>query len=577
MAKVPLFYFEVPIMEDEKADPEKGTGIVMCCTFGDSTDAEWQKAHNLPIKEAITKDGKMTALAGKYEGQAIKTARELIIEDMKDARLLLTQQPISHAVNVHERCGTEIEFIHSKQWFIKYLDLKDEMITWGKELKWYPEYMRSRYENWVKGLQWDWCISRQIYFGIPFPVWYCKECDEVIVADEKTLPVDPISDPCPVKECPKCKSKEFRPETDIINTWATSSLTPNIAAELFKDKPIYKNLYPMTMRPQAHDIITFWLFNTVVKSQLHNKVNPWKECMISGWALDPKGKKMSKSKGNVVEPQAMIEKYSSDALRFWAASSSLGEDLPFQEKDLVTGQKMITKLWNASKFTIMHLEDYNWTEIFEAENLEIIDKWLMIKLHKLIKGVTDAFEINEYSRTKLDVEKFFWMTFCDNYLEIIKDRIYNPDRRGDKERESAQFTLYNALLSILKMLAPIMPYITEEIYHLYFAKKEELTSIHISNWPDYDKKYLDEVNANASIESAGDLFINILQDVRRAKSEAKKSLKEPVAELIIEGKIPLDLFEKVEEDLKATTKAEKILYKEMKQESEKDYVCEIKF
>ncbi len=544
-AKVPLFDFEVPILEDERADPEKGTGLVMCCTFGDTTDVEWQKAHNLPIKGAIGKDGKMTKIAGRYEGQSIDTARKMIIEDMKDQRLLISQEPITHAVNVHERCGTPIEFIHSKQWFVKYLDLKKDMVKWGKELKWYPGHMKNRYDNWVKGLQWDWCISRQLPYGIPFPVWYCKECDEVILADEKDLPVDPVSDKPSVKECPKCKCKQFIPEKDIINTWATSSLTPQIAASLIPD--MYDKLYPMTIRPQAHDIITFWLFNTVVKSQLHNKVNPWKDCVISGWALDPKGRKMSKSKGNVIEPQIMIEKYSADCLRFWAAGSKLGEDLSFQEKDLVTGQKFVTKFWNASKFAIMHLEDY---DLKKSSKLEGFDKWILSKLNNLIKTSTESFEKYEYARTKADTELFFWQVLCDNYLEIVKDRLYNPDVRGKEERHAAQYALYNSVLSCLKLMAPITPYFTEEVYHLYFADKEKLKSVHISKWPEYDKK-LDDADA----EKIGDVAVEIIAAVRQCKNKNQKSLKDPISVLTIETKEKLDDFM---EDLKATTKAEKI-------------------
>ncbi|MCB9358377.1 valine--tRNA ligase [Candidatus Woesearchaeota archaeon] len=562
-AKVPLFDIEVPILEDERADPEKGTGIVMCCTFGDSTDCEWQRAHNLPIKEAITKDGKMTALAGKYEGNDMKTARKMMIEDMKDQRLLLSQEPITHAVNVHERCQTEIEFIHSKQWFIRYLDLKDSFLKRGNELNWYPKHMKNRYDNWINGLQWDWCISRQRFSGVPFPVWYDKKTGEPILPKPDQLPVDPMND------LPEGYTKDqVEPEKDVMDTWATSSLTPHLAADQFKDHPVYEKLLPMTLRPQAHDIITFWLFNTVVRSHIHRNELPWKDVMISGWALDPKGKKMSKSKGNVVEPQAMIEKYSSDALRFWAASSSLGEDLPFQEKELLTGQKMVTKLWNASKFTIMHLEGYQHEEF---EEFEAMDRWLLSKLQKLIKSVTESVERYEYSRIKLDVEKFFWQNFCDNYLEICKDRIYNPDRRGSAEKLSAQYTLYTTLLSILKMFAPITPFITEEIYQMYFKDKENLQSIHISSWPEYDEKLVDE-----KAESAGDLLVNVLADVRRAKSEAKVSLKEPVKELTIEGKISNDEFSLIEQDLKASTHAETIFYKVLDKESEAEYLCDIK-
>ena len=563
-AKVPLFDFEVPIMPDERADPEKGTGIVMCCTFGDQTDMEWQKAHKLPIREAITKDGKMTKLAGKYEGMSISTARKMILEDLKDNRLCVGQEPIKHAVNVHERCGTEIEFIHSKQWFIKYLDLKDDMLKWGKELKWYPAHMKSRYDHWVKGLQWDWLISRQRYFGVPFPVWYCKKCDEVILADEKDLPVDPLKDKPTVKECPKCKGKEFVPEKDVLDTWATSSLTPRLAIELMP-KELWSKLYPMSLRPQAHDIITFWLFNTVVKSQLHYKTKPWEDVMIAGHALDPHGKKMSKSKGNVVEPQEVISKYSADCLRFWAAGSRLGDDLPYMEKDLVTAQKFITKLWNASKFAIMHLEDYQGEK---PKKIEVMDKWILSKLGNIINESTDSFLKYEYSKTKADVENFFWHSFCDNYLEIVKDRLYNPDKRGKEARVSAQYGLYNTLLAILKMMAPIMPHITEEIYQMYFAKQEKVKSIHISLWPKAEK--IDE-----KAEKIGDLGVYAVSKARQAKSEKNLSLKNPLKNLFIEGKISSEEFEMIKEDLIGATKTENVSYEKLKEDSKIDYEVKI--
>jgi valyl-tRNA synthetase len=492
----------------------------------------------------------MTKLAGKYEGQKIKEARANIIEELKSVNLLLKEEPITHAVNVHERCGTPIEFIHSKQWFIKYLDLKEDMEKWGSELNWYPEHMKNRYDNWVKGLAWDWCISRQLPYGVPFPVWYCKDCDEVILAKEEDLPVDPLSDKAPVEKC-KCGCIEFIPEKDIINTWATSSLTPQIAAALVPE--MYDKLYPMSLRPQAHDIITFWLFNTVVKSRLHNNVNPWKDCIISGWALDPKGKKMSKSRGNVIEPQVMLDKYGADSLRFWAAGSKLGEDLAFQEKDLFTGQKTVTKLWNASKFGIMMLKDY---QPKEESSLEDFDKWLLSKLNNLVKSSTEAYDKYEYARVKLDLEKFFWHIFCDNYLELVKDRLYNPDQREGSE--SGKIALYKTLLNQLKMFAPIMPYITEEIYQAYFKDKEGKESIHLTSWPAYNEKFIDN-----EIEEIGDKLVEVISQVRKVKSENKVSLKEPVTEIV------LDLEEeKVKgflDDFKAVTKAQKVSFgKEVK-------------
>tara|TARA_Y100000034_G_scaffold14075_2_gene14730 strand:+ start:5019 stop:7478 length:2460 start_codon:yes stop_codon:yes gene_type:complete len=554
-AKVPLFDFEVPILEDERADPEKGTGIVMCCTFGDQTDMEWQKIHKLSIKKAIGNNGLMTDIADKYKGMKIDNARKEIIKDLKEKGLLKDQKPITHIVNVHERCGTTVEFVHSKQWFIKYLDLKDKMLAWGNELEWHPKFMKNRYDNWVNGLAWDWCISRQLPFGIPFPVWYCKDCDEIIFAKEEDLPVDPTEDKAPIEKCPKCDCSEFIGEKDIINTWATSSLTPTIVIELFKDKPIYEKLRnnPMDLRPQGHDIITFWLFNTVVKSKLHFNMKPWNHCFINGWMLDPKGKKMAKSKGNVIEPRDIIKKYSADALRFMAGGNKLGEDLGFSEKDVVTGKKTVTKIWNASKFVFMHLEDYD----LSKQELLTFDKWFLSKLNKLIKFSTGRFEMYRFSRPKLETDKLFWHTFCDNYLEVVKDRLYNPDVRGNDERKSAQYTLYNGLLSILKLYSPFIPFITEEVYQLFFKDKEKIKSIHVSKWPEVDESMIDE-----DAELAGDLAIEVIGIVRKFKSDNKVSLKTPLQKLVIKCEKPEHkvALMKVIEDIKAVTHAEAIVF-----------------
>ena len=389
-AKVPLFGFEVPILEDERVDKDKGTGIVMCCTFGDQTDMEWQKAHNLPIKMAISREGVMTELAGKYKNLKIKKAREEMLEDLRKRGLLVKQIPIKHFVNVHERCGTEIEFVKSKQWFVRYLDLKRDMLKWGKELKWFPDYMRHRYDNWVKGLQWDWLISNQRYFGVPFPVWYCGKCGEIIIAKEEQLPVDPIRDKPVVKTCPKCNSKDFVPETDILNTWFTSSMSPQIAIKLV-DLKTQKKLFPMSLRPQAHDIITFWLFNTLVKSRLHYNKNPWKNVAISGF-VTLKGEKMSKSKGNIIRPQDIIEEYGADALRYWAASSKLGEDFDYQEKDVITGRRFITKIFNATKFVFLNVK-----RISRKPKLHETDRLFLIQLNNLIKKLPDVSEDGSFN------------------------------------------------------------------------------------------------------------------------------------------------------------------------------------
>ncbi|MFT4304884.1 MAG: valine--tRNA ligase [Candidatus Woesearchaeota archaeon] len=544
-AKVPLFNFEVPILEDSRVMMDKGTGIVMCCTFGDQTDMEWQKAFDLPIKTAFTPDGKMTEIADNYKGLTIKEARKEIINDLKEKKLLINQKPIKHPVNTHERCSTEVEFMHSKQWFIKYLDLKDEFIKRGNELNWYPKHMKNRYDNWVKGLQWDWCISRQRFSGVPFPVWYKKDTLEPIYADEDQLPVDPL------KDLPKGYSKdEIIAEKDIMDTWATSSLTPHLSTYRFKNEKFYDQLYPMNLRPQAHDIITFWLFNTVVRSHIHENSLPFKDVMISGWALDPKGKKMSKSKGNVIAPQDILNKFGADALRYWAAGSKLGEDVPYQEKDIVTGKKTVTKLWNASKFAHMHLKDYN-NKI--PQNLQIMDKWILSKINKIIKISTESFDKYEYSKTRLEVDNFFWNIFCDYYLEIIKDRLYNPDRRGKDEQLSALYSLNKTLINVLKLFAPIMPYVTDEIY-TNFSKE----NIHVSKWPEYEENLVNE-----DIEKIGDAFIKILGLIRKHKSDNNLSLKVEIDKIKIYcNKDLIEGLNEAIEDLKSVSKVKEIVFEE---------------
>lgn len=545
-AKVPLFNFEVPILEDERADPEKGTGIVMCCTFGDQTDMEWQKAHQLTIKEAITRDGRMTEISGKYKGLNVKQARKQILNDLETEGLLIKKEPIKHFVNVHDRCGTEIEIIKSKQWFVRYLDLKQKMLEWGAELKWHPPHMKHRYDNWVKGLQWDWLISNQRYFGVPFPVWYCEKCNEIIIAEEKELPVDPLQTK---KICPKCK-KEATPEKDVLNTWFTSSMTPQIATQLMPEK-IRNKIFPMSLRPQAHEIISFWLFNTVVKSQMHYGKNPFKEVAISGF-VTLGGEKMSKSKGNVVEPQVITNKYGADTLRYWAAGSKLGEDRDYMEKDIITGQKTITKLKNACKFAFMHLQDYNNKQ---ATELELYDKAIISNFNQIIKECTEHFEDYEYSKTKSEIDNFFWHNLCDNYLEIVKDRLYNPDKRGIKQRKSAQHTLYYLMFNVLKMFAPIMPFITEELYQEHFKKYEKEKSIHITQWPEHDPKLMTE-----KMQKIVQTMHKTVEDTRKHKSQKGISLKEPVNKIILKTQITQKEFEAIKQDLLATTHAKEITY-----------------
>ena len=546
---LPITNAQIEVTTDEMIGPEFGTGVVYFCSSGDAQFLDWETRHHVKDKIYILNfDGTMNERAGTYKGLTIKEARKKIVEDLQNLGAVKKIEPLQHSANAHERCGTIVEYMVSKQWYIKYLDLKEDFITYGRKINWHPEYMRSRYENWINGLKWDWNISRQRHFGIPIPVWYCKKCGEPTVADEKQLPVDPLVDK-PLHKC-KCGSLDFIGEKDVLDTWATSSLTPDIAIELFEDKKLHKKLHPMSLRPQAHDIITFWLFTTVVKSYFHHRDIPWHDVMISGWALDPKGKKMSKSKGNVIDPREMISKYSADALRFWAAGSGLGDDMPFQEKDLVTGSKFVTKIWNASRFAFMHLADYNGGK---PSKLEPVDRWILSRLSKVAKSSTENFMNYEYMHTKLATETFFWHTFCDNYLELVKERLYNAEKRGKEARLSAQYSLYHSLLTIIKLMAPITPFITEELYQLYYRKHEKIKSVHLAKWPD-----LNLIDEHA--EHIWDFVVEVIEFVRKRKTELKLSLKAPVKKLIIKSKVEENDFEMVEADIKAATSAEEIIF-----------------
>jgi valyl-tRNA synthetase len=552
-AKVPLFDYSVPIIGDAKADPEKGTGIVMCCTFGDQTDIEWWKKYALPLKIAINKDGTMSELAGVYRGLRIKEARKKITEDLASNSLLVSQTPIKHTVNVHERCGMEIEFLVTEQWFVKYLDLKEQFLEAGRKILWHPEHMRSSYENWINGLQWDWCISRQRYYGVPFPVWYCKKCGEIMLADDISLPVDP-TESNPKNPCPKCGSTEFEPEHDVFDTWATSSLSPEIALKWKEDNSFFRKMYPMSLRAQGHDIINFWAFNTIVKGTLHNNEVPWTEMMINGWALDAHGRKMAKSKGNGIEPSEMLSKYSADALRFWAASSKLGDDICFSEKEFMVAGKLMNKLWNASKFCIQNLSDYNISE--KPDTLETIDAWLLSKLNRIVESSTAAFDNYDFVRVRLDCENFFWHEFCDEYLEMVKDRMYNSAAYTQEEVKSAKYATHTALLTILKLFAPIMPHITEEIFSMHYSEKENIKSIHLSGWPVYNKELV-----NPDIEELGGIAVELVSEVRKFKSGKGMSLKVEIAKLAVECDSAMqEKIRKVESQIKATAKVREIAF-----------------
>lgn len=528
-AIVPLSGHEVKIIFDESVDMEKGTGLMMVCTFGDREDVEKWHKHKLPLRAIFMKEGKLNDLAGAYEGLGIEEARDRIIEDLKKENLLKSQKQVMHAVNVHERCGTPIEFLKTNQWYVKVLDIKDELLEAGRRIRWHPEFMHKRYEHWVENLGWDWCISRQRYFGVPFPIWYTKD-GGVVIADESQLPVDPFTDRPKGKE-----NEDLDPEQDVMDTWATSSMTPQIALGWERAQ----EMLPMSLRPQAHDIIRTWAFYTIVKASLNNDSLPWNDIAVSGYVMDPKGEKMSKSKGNVVDPRKVLEKYSADAIRFWAASAKLGDDIPYQEKELVTGTKTINKLWNASKFVLMNLDG----EPEGHGELEPFDEWMLAKYNSVVEKCTQAFESYDHSKARHLIDGFFWNDFCDDYLEIVKGRLYGPE---GAQKEAARHTLLVVLEGTLKMFAPFMPYVTEEIYQ-YLSRQG---SIHVSSWPSYE-------SYDGEIMMLGDAAASIIRDVRKFKTEKQMSMRSELERVRIVGPAGLSRFEN---DLKNVTKARKIIF-----------------
>ncbi len=537
---VPIFNYKVKVRADEKVDPEFGSGIVMVCTFGDNTDIEWWKKHKLKLRNILNKDGSLNEKAGKYKGLKIKQARKKIIEDLKKQGKLKKQEKLQQVVGSCWRCNTPVEYIVTKQWFITTLKYKKQLIKRGREIKWMPNFMRKRYEDWVKNLAWDWIISRQRYYGVPIPVWYCDKCGEIIFPKEKELPIDPLEIN---KKCPKC-GKKTRAETDVFDTWMTSSNTPEVACRWLEKPELYKKIAPMSLRPQSHDIIRTWAFYTILKSHLLFNRKPWEKIMIGTYVLDSKGKGMHKSKGNAVWADELIKKYNVDSFRYWIGTASLGSDLPFNEQELVAGNKFLTKLWNASNFVFMHINDKK--KLKKPEKLELIDKYILIKLTQMIKEVKKNYENHNIANAKRIAEDYFWHVFCDNYLEIIKNRIYNG---STEEKNSARYVLYESLLAVIKMMAPITCFITEEIYQRHYKEHEKDKSIHISKWPDLKFK---EANA----EKIGNLFIDLLVKIRKAKSEAGKSVGSEIILTLEKNK--LEKLKPVLEDFKAVTRAKEI-------------------
>jgi valyl-tRNA synthetase len=576
-AVVPLFNYEVPIKTSEDVDIEFGTGLMMCCTFGDSEDVQKWKLDKLETRIVINKNGKMTDLAGDYAGKPVEEARALILKDLKAAELLLDQKTVDQAVSIAERSGRPVEFVMEPQWFIKTLELKDEMLKRSAELTWFPEFMKTRLDDWINGLKYDWNISRQRFYGVPFPVWYTKDGQAVVPSDEH-LPLDPAEDQYPGDDH---DPTELIGEKDVMDTWMTSSLTPLINANWAETEGRIgdmNSVYPMTVRVQAFEIIRTWLFYTALKSHIHTDSLPWKDVMISGWGLNEQGKKISKrdlekftdANGfNRYDPGSVVDKYGADALRYWAAGSQLGSDLRYNEKDVKAGRKLVVKLWNAARFVLMQLDGFDPSApLIPFEKRTAEDQWLLSQLNEVTDRVSYGLEHYDYARGRESLERFFWGTYCDNYLEIVKDRFWNKDRHSDEARASAQATLWESLRTLLSLYAPYLPFVTEELYQHIFKPHENTVSLHVTSWPDKRSEWNIEVPEMK-------LVLNVLKTVRQIRSQNQFSANAQVKSLIIDlSDAANDEAEQVkglELSLQAVARAETIRYESSATET---YDCE---
>jgi valyl-tRNA synthetase len=540
--RTPLFDVEVPVVAHELAQIDKGTGIAMICTFGDLTDVIWWRELNLPTRPIIGRDGRIvadmpewitsatgTANYAALAGKGVKQAQTAIVEMLRTSGDMNGEpEPITHPVKFFEKGDRPLEIVTSRQWYIRNGGrdevLRAALLKRGDELAWHPDFMQHRYTNWVGGLNGDWLISRQRYFGVPIPLWYPltaagePDFDNPIIPSESQLPIDPSSDvPTGFTEAQRGVAGGFMGEPDVMDTWATSSLTPQIAGRWIDDEKLFNNIFPMDVRPQAHDIIRTWLFATTVRSHFEHNIAPWKNAALSGWILDPDRKKMSKSKGNVVTPIDLFEQYGSDAVRYWAASARPGVDTAFSEDQMKVGRKLATKLLNATKFVLGFGEANP-----SATPTDSVDIAMLARLASVVDEATTAFETYDYARALEKSESFFWW-FCDDYVELVKTRAYSEGAGSDSARAALQL----ALSTLQRLFAPHIPFATEEVWGWW-----QTGSIHRASWP----TRADLLGATSTFESTEDLLdavCNVLAVIRRTKTEAKVSQRAEVEHVLV--------------------------------------------
>lgn len=564
-AITPLFGARVPILAAEHADPEKGTGILMVCTFGDAMDVEWWKQSRLPVKQLIGRNGRLVPVAfGQTPFESVDSHAAQMAYDqiagltakqakIKTAVLLAEEgsfpgggialagdlRPTDQMVKFYEKGDRPLEFVPTRQWFIKILKHKEALLAQGKKIQWHPAHMRTRYDHWVEGLNQDWCISRQRYFGVPFPVWYPVGSDgepvfdQPIFAASDSLPIDPQYD-CPpgFDEGSRDQPGGFTGDPDVMDTWATSSLTPQIQSHWGVDDERHEKLFPMDVRPQSHEIIRTWAFYTIVKAWMHSNEVPWHHVVVSGWILDPDRKKMSKSKGNVVTPENLLDEWTADGIRYWAARARLGTDTAFDPSVFKVGKRLVNKVFNASRFVLMQLDkDDGKTALPGVEHItEQLDLALVDRLRKTFTQATKAFEAFDYATALQVAEDDFW-NFCDHYLELVKLRSYSEE--DTKERRSATAALTWGLRTFLRLLAPFLPFVTEEVWSWAFASADGRDrSVHTSAWPCVEEVTSVDLPEHENVFEAA---VELLAAIRGAKTVAQKSLKWPVAGLEIVG------------------------------------------